>query len=1014
MVKCPKCGAQNPDDSVNCSACGMRIRVKCPKCKTYNPLGAAVCATCGEILIKYCPECNSANKPDDKTCRMCGSSLADSVNGFNFNADNDDKSGEEFDNAIKEMRYPNVKEAGSQDELYQKLTEFYSDENSETRLLAVCAGEGNGKSFVVNKFCSGIKDKIVLKAKVKMGINYSPFAFFRDCFLNLLSLPSIHPDIKTFNNKTVKLFEEYFPYLSREEIKSFMNFLYPCRHEDFSDIFVNKNKIYGILAAVIDNISEENGLLLVIDDFEFIDSGSYEFFNYLIKSGKINKDYQGDFKVIAVYRTKYPFVSFVNRDIISKLSSETIALKVTEGSDFHNLILKIENKTEIPADIFDIINQKAPGNLKFAKTYLKTLINNGYLKTEENKLISSNNTEIPYIPETFNDILKYDYTGISDFELKKFLETAAIAGETFNAELFKRVLKLSENNYSELITKLTKEEYLEASGKFELSFCFGEMVSVILNEAVNMPYFTEICKKFHTESNAFSPNNAIKVCMSEYLNDYGNSIKELFELNGRVAATGDDMLFVILSKQYINSYDKIPVKERKISEGVRYEIEENIAKLLTDKAPDIAAEHFTVPMIRAVKNNNKSKLLELGGYAIRARYNTGNYIEAIQTTDYLVEGTSDVLNQTEAAMVKANKIEALIKCGNCAEAVFIIQNEILPVLNNALKDKKITSEYFLNEIIYSLAISKLNLAKASALQGIPVEEKIIDDVEKIIDENHPDYERIKNEILLTKAFVYTLKCNVNKALEYLDLFKNSQTKTKNQKLIGYITEIFLRSIYQSPDEILPSLLEYIEDGRFIGNSTDRQMLEVFEALFLMEKGLYEKAMKKVNYLLPEFAKKKIVTGALACWYITAKTGIKTPTDNDSYSIATSASEIAGNPNFMNYNFMIAFQKLIAEILAAKKDFSGAEIQLEKAMATVKKTGFTYAALLLSEDFADLSFEKFSENPSNIINNPEKFSKISEKISGYKNQLNLPQSVNKISKRIARRKKLWKLNRIPTA
>lgn len=51
-MKCPQCQVENPEDSIFCFDCGVRIELKCPECHKYLPIGAKFCNKCGHDLRK--------------------------------------------------------------------------------------------------------------------------------------------------------------------------------------------------------------------------------------------------------------------------------------------------------------------------------------------------------------------------------------------------------------------------------------------------------------------------------------------------------------------------------------------------------------------------------------------------------------------------------------------------------------------------------------------------------------------------------------------------------------------------------------------------------------------------------------------------------------------------------------------------------------------------------------------------------------------------------------------------
>src|SRR5216683_4229601 len=49
-MRCQKCSADNPGDSLFCGSCGGRLEVTCAKCGADNPTSNKFCRKCGESL----------------------------------------------------------------------------------------------------------------------------------------------------------------------------------------------------------------------------------------------------------------------------------------------------------------------------------------------------------------------------------------------------------------------------------------------------------------------------------------------------------------------------------------------------------------------------------------------------------------------------------------------------------------------------------------------------------------------------------------------------------------------------------------------------------------------------------------------------------------------------------------------------------------------------------------------------------------------------------------------------
>ena len=74
-MKCRKCGAVIPDNSIRCENCGIKVNMVCPSCNKLVPFGAKNCIHCNFQLIKICPDCNASNLSSAIECRKCGASF---------------------------------------------------------------------------------------------------------------------------------------------------------------------------------------------------------------------------------------------------------------------------------------------------------------------------------------------------------------------------------------------------------------------------------------------------------------------------------------------------------------------------------------------------------------------------------------------------------------------------------------------------------------------------------------------------------------------------------------------------------------------------------------------------------------------------------------------------------------------------------------------------------------------------------------------------------------------------
>lgn len=79
-IKCPKCGAELPENAKFCLECGEKIEILgenemiCPHCGKKTPKGK-FCIDCGGALVRKCPKCGTEVPPNGKFCLECGEKL---------------------------------------------------------------------------------------------------------------------------------------------------------------------------------------------------------------------------------------------------------------------------------------------------------------------------------------------------------------------------------------------------------------------------------------------------------------------------------------------------------------------------------------------------------------------------------------------------------------------------------------------------------------------------------------------------------------------------------------------------------------------------------------------------------------------------------------------------------------------------------------------------------------------------------------------------------------------------
>ncbi|NWL86617.1 antifreeze protein type I [Paenibacillus sp. 79R4] len=77
---CPRCGTDNPENSLECEKCKEPLPRRCPKCSELVPGGSKFCGNCGTEVVLRCNSCGHEVGPNQKFCLECGAGLLEGGN----------------------------------------------------------------------------------------------------------------------------------------------------------------------------------------------------------------------------------------------------------------------------------------------------------------------------------------------------------------------------------------------------------------------------------------------------------------------------------------------------------------------------------------------------------------------------------------------------------------------------------------------------------------------------------------------------------------------------------------------------------------------------------------------------------------------------------------------------------------------------------------------------------------------------------------------------------------------
>lgn len=912
-MKCPICKKTIPDNALKCPYCKARTGLICKNCNTVNSIFDFKCKKCGEEILRLCPNCNSVNFPHVEKCRKCG---------YLFNAKSNTND-ENYDNLKPVYPASLVSQQSAKNILVKGLL------SNDKKIFSLSGQKGIGKSLVLKAIMHDLKGKNFswIYGKCTPITQITPGGLIQDILLNVLNMPNFCINNLQFKKDASRFFKNEFPDLNNDEIFDLINFLYPHKEGTFEEIVTAKNKTFNFLNKIFDKITGANKFVIVIDNFDFIDGFSYEFISRYIKKENV----WPDLKFLLIYNESKPAKGYFyfpsNKDkniyldvgiapVEFKQISMLLEQKTKRIEGFPNL-----SKDEL-AEIYKISN----GNPSYI-THALDLCFDCQLSGQQFELAA-------------------DFAGLLEFRLAllahlnpiayDILLASAIIGDKININLIKEAFSINDKNFREIMIYLKKMDYINPVNEIYCEFSSLTLWETIIKTAKNDINYNKINKKILAYLKDFTLNsNAIFGIIAQNLKEADTALG-IWTKNTRLAAyIGDLNLYAISQKQslaLINEFDETQTLK------IRYNISERLGKLLANSNPLEAIEYLPDAISNAQAVGDSPKEIELLAYLSSCCRKTGNYFGEVECVDSVLKKVKPE-NILETALLKTTKLNALLNIGNCGQIINMIDNEIMPVLDQYFSKKQNVNDPQLGFMYETWLKTYLMLANALAMQGNDRSFEILTILFDIIDRNQIQDELFICKCKLTLAFANTMKGNFKSSEQMLEEVLKSYRENvmDNETILKWnfinIINNFFRERYEGIQEDLFQVVTFANNN---GDNFTKNILKTLLGKVFKDNNNTKQAMEIYNDQIAYFAKEKMALGALLTWYLIADATLVTEGPQNAREIAEQALEVAQNPKIDNYFFAILLKMVIAKCCITISDFESAKAQLESAILTARK------------------------------------------------------------------------------
>jgi len=245
----------------------------------------------------------------------------------------------------------------------------------------------------------------------------------------------------------------------------------PCFQEIFSmkvdetsyleqDTQMKKILTFEALRDLFIRISQDQPLVLAVEDLHWIDNTTQEFINYLI-------DWIPGSRILLMllYRPEYThqwgsksYYAKIGLDQLNPVSSKELVKAMLEGG-------------EVAPELRDLIMDRSAGNPLFMEEFTQTLIENGTIQKKEHQYVLNQDIKEIQVPDTIQGIISARMDRLED-NLKRTMQVASVIGRDFAIRILQSITGMREELKSYLLNLQGLEFIYEKRLFPELEYIF--------------------------------------------------------------------------------------------------------------------------------------------------------------------------------------------------------------------------------------------------------------------------------------------------------------------------------------------------------------------------------------------------------------------------------------------------------------------------------------------------------------------------------------------------------------
>jgi tetratricopeptide (TPR) repeat protein len=219
-----------------------------------------------------------------------------------------------------------------------------------------------------------------------------------------------------------------------------------------------QNRLFEAVSQFMINISQENPLLVVLDDLQWTDPSSLLLMHYFARGVQ-----KTPLLLLGAYRSTDIDAKHPLTPILTELNRErlpqSVSLKRLSIDDISEMIRQMLEQDDVPAEFCRMVYEKTRGNPFFAEEVIKSLKEEDVIYREKNRWKIREIAGIEF-PETVKSLIEAR-TGRLDDEQQNVLTMASLVGNDFTFEALQAIIGLEEDKLRKIVDELLRTGLLK-------------------------------------------------------------------------------------------------------------------------------------------------------------------------------------------------------------------------------------------------------------------------------------------------------------------------------------------------------------------------------------------------------------------------------------------------------------------------------------------------------------------------------------------------------------------------